>query len=114
MPMSFHVGQHVVCIDDRPRPGVRAGRGDERLPKKGITYTIRELVPGAPLGLGDGVLLEEIVNPVRWYTAPSGPVRIELYFRVYRFRPVRDTSIDVFVKMLEPVPAAPTELVDAA
>jgi hypothetical protein len=30
-----------------------------------------------------------------------------------RFRPVRTTSIDVFTRMLEPVPKEPAELVDA-
>ena len=112
--MSFHVGQRVICVDDRPRVGVRAGRGDEAMPKAGITYTIRTILHREPLGLDqDGVLLEEIVNPVRWYTAPAGPIRAELHFRVDRFRPVRTTNIDVFTRMLEPAPRESAEPVEA-
>ena len=107
MPLS--VGQRVVCTDNRPRDegdGSTFGYGDEVRPALGATYTIRAIVPGRPLGYeGDGVLLEEIVNPVRAYEAPTGPVTCEPFFRAWRFRPVRTTSIDVFLRMLEPVPS---------
>jgi hypothetical protein len=42
------------------------------------------------------------VNPALEYLAPSGSVTHELAFRISRFRPVRPTSIDVFLEMLEP------------
>ena len=112
--MNFHVGQRVVCINDRPRAGGNAGKGGETLPKAGTTYTIRELVPAGPLCRNDCVRLEEIVNAVRRYTAASGErVWVELTFRADRFRPIRTTNIEVFTAMLEPAPKEPAELVDA-
>jgi hypothetical protein len=105
--MDFSVGQRVVCTDNRPRDeddGSTFGYGDEMLPAVGTTYTIRAIVPGRPLGYeDDGVLLEEIVNPVRAYEAPIGPVTCEPFFRAWRFRPARTTNIDQFLRMLEPV-----------
>lgn len=108
--MALSVGQRVICTDNRPRDegdGSSSGYGDEALPELGATYTIRAIVPGRPLGYEhDGVLLEEIVNPVRVYEAPMGFVTCEPFFHAWRFRPVRTTNIDVFTAMLEPVPAA--------
>ena len=113
--MSFDVGQKVVCVDNRPRvdcSGRRSGHGDEQLPEQGAVYTVRAIVPGKPYGYEhDGVLLEEIVNPVRRYQAPSGPVRAELFFAAWRFRPLRSTSIEVFTRMLKPPPVEQLELV---
>ena len=43
-PMHFHVGQKVVCINDRPRPGQRWGNGHENCVKAGEIYTVREIV----------------------------------------------------------------------
>jgi hypothetical protein len=83
-------------------------------PKKGGIYTVREVFDARPYGFNhDGLLLEEIVNPVLDYIAPAGPVRCEQFFLAFRFRPLRATSIEVFQKMLEPVPREPAELVDA-
>jgi hypothetical protein len=113
--MSFDVGQKVVCVDNRPRldgSGRRSGHGDETLPAQGAVYTVRAIVPGKPYGYEhDGVLLEEIVNPVRQYQAPSGPVRAELFFAAWRFRPLRSTNIDVFTRMLKSAPVREPELV---
>jgi hypothetical protein len=107
--MHFRVGQRIVCIDNRPMDdgdGSTSGYGDEVFPILGATYTVRAIVPGTPLGYdGDGVLLAEIVNRVRLYEAPTGIVTCEPFFRAWRFRPARSTSIDVFLGMLKPVPA---------
>jgi hypothetical protein len=78
------------------------------LPQKGVVYTIRAIVPCRAL-FGrdeDGLHLVEIVNPTWRFTLPrkSEWIRGELAFRISRFRPVRTTNIDVFTKMLEPVP----------
>ena len=84
------------------------------LPAEGAVYTIRGTVDCRALGYDeDGLLLEEIVNPVRLRKAPSGPCRGEVCFRISRFRPLRTTSIGVFTAMLEPAPKEPAELVDA-
>jgi hypothetical protein len=87
----FHVGQKVVCVradwDD----------GDEIVPVKGAVYTVRQTCEwrGNP-----GIRLVEIVNEPGDYI---GGVR-ECSFAARAFRPVKTTSIDVFLKMLEPQP----------
>ena len=97
----LNVGQRVVCVDDR-REALDA-YALETLPKRGSIYTIREIVPCKVFGFDEDALrLVEIVNPALEYLAPSGSVTHELAFRISRFRPVRTTSIDVFLEMLEP------------
>jgi hypothetical protein len=115
--MAFHVGQRVVCVDMRPRRKYlhhSAWVAPFAKPKKGGIYTVREVLDARPYGFDhDGLLLVEIVNPVLDYLAPTGPVRCEQFFLAFRFRPLRTTSIEVFTRMLEPVPREPAELVDA-
>jgi hypothetical protein len=110
--MAFHVGQRVVCVNTCNWP-----RYEHRpaLPTRGGVYTVRAIVSCVADGYDeDGLRLVEIVNPKRRLRWPSGRCqRIELCFRMSRFRPVRTTSIDVFTRMLEPVPKEPAELVDA-
>ena len=110
--MAFRVGQRVVCVDTRKWPYL-ADRWT--LPTRGVVYTVRAIVPCMADGYAeDGLRLVEIVNPKRMLCCPSGRwQRIELCFRMSRFRPVRTTSIEVFQKMLEPVPQEPAELVEA-
>ncbi len=67
--------------------------------------------------------LVEIVNPVRPYVSLAGPVTCEPFWLAFRFRPVRTTTlggvytirdvfdIDVFTKLLAPVPVREPELV---
>jgi hypothetical protein len=96
--MAFHVGQRVVCVDLSPRG-------------KYLHHAVwvRDAFDARPYGFDqDGLLLEEIINPVLDYLAPAGPVRIEQFFLAIRFRPLRTTSVEVFTRMLEPA-----ELVDA-
>jgi hypothetical protein len=99
--MNFYVGQKVVYVNDRQLgPYARM----PKLPKLGSVYTIRAIVPCKARGYDeDGLWLVEIVNAPRLYESPTGPVVRELAFRVSRFRPLRTTNIDAFVKMLEPV-----------
>jgi hypothetical protein len=109
--MTFYVSCKVVCTNARKWPRYPK---PVTLPTEGAVYTIRAIVDCHALGYDeDGLLLEEIVNPVCLRDSPSGPFRGEVCFRISRFRPVRTTSIEVFQKMLEPVPQEPTELVDA-
>jgi hypothetical protein len=94
----FAPGQMALCVDDthpqnwRPHPSYIT-------PIRGVVYTVRDVVWFYDAEVGGGgahLLLEEIVNdPI------AGR---ELAFRARRFRPVRDTSIDVFRKLLEPQP----------
>jgi hypothetical protein len=91
--MLFHVGQRVVCIVEgelwNPQP-------PSQRPERGMVYTIRELTNYAPPGLR----FEEIVNPTLNYCEALG----EMCFDATCFRPVKDTSIDVFTKLLNPTP----------
>jgi hypothetical protein len=86
------VGQKVVCVRDSRWPPCESYV--PTLPKKGFIYTIRAIVPCKALGFNeDGMLLEEIVNPVRLLYSPRlGFAEGELKFRISRFRPVRTTA----------------------
>lgn len=110
--MAFRVGQRVVCVNTRNWP-----RDDRRptYPKRGAVYTVRAIYPGRAHGYDeDGLRLVEIVNRRGTYWSPDGRRRrCELAFRMSRFRPLRTTNIDVFTRMLEPVPQESAELVDA-
>ena len=102
--MRFHVGQKVICINDRPAKGENSGKGGEIIVKAGRFYTVREDVTGKTLGYAeDGLRLTEIVNIPRAYRGPLGPVTCELFFRAGRFFPVQTTSIDQFLEMLRTV-----------
>ena len=114
----FRIGQKVVCVDIRSRGVGLAPRYCQTvLPVLGGVYTVRDIFDAAPYGHhGEaGLLLDEIVNSVLPYTACNGePVVVEQFWLGFRFRPVRTTDIEVFERMLEPVPAREqTELVDA-
>jgi hypothetical protein len=99
----FHVGQKVVCVNDQAWP--RAYGYTPKLPKCGVIYTIRAIIDCRAWGYDeDGLLLAEIVNPKRIHVTRFRPRLSEVKFRMSRFRPVRTTNIDVFLKMLEPDP----------
>jgi hypothetical protein len=97
----FAPGQNVICVDDKGFTLTYT-----QTPVAGCIYPVRRVRPDLdgkwqPVV---GVLLHEVVNPTRRLTFPDG-VRIdEPGFVATRFRPVRDTSIDVFRKLLEPQP----------
>lgn len=82
-------GQFVVCIYDGPwdpLPG-------ETVPARGTVYTIRAAI-WFPEHQVTGVWLDEIHNP---------PLRSgqEVTFWSECFRPLRDSSLDVFRQVLE-------------
>ena len=99
----FHVGQLVVCVDDsRVCPPV-AGRsyyGDLDGLIKGKIYTVRWC--GQYMHTNGlefiAVRLVEIIRP----KLTGGDV--ECPYAAARFRPVVETSLDVFREMLAPVP----------
>ena len=95
----FHVGQHVVCVDLRPnKRGFFPRYSDTVIPVLRGIYTVRRIFDAKRYGYdAAGVLLTEIVNPVRRYITPEGRrVRVEQFFLASRFRPVKRTSIEVF------------------
>jgi hypothetical protein len=101
----FFVGQKVTCTNDRNWPTPRDfGAYSPTLPVRGRVYTVREVVPMMRRGFDeDGLFLEEIVNPIQ--TRRDGST-FELVFRQSRFRPLRATSIDLFLEMLQPEPVS--------
>jgi hypothetical protein len=67
--------------------------------QRGAIYTVRACVGGElPYSRPGSVLLEEIRNPI------SSKHGVEWAFYADRFRPIGTTSIDIFLKMLEPTP----------
>ena len=98
--MHFHVGQKVICINDRPKPGQRWGNGHETSVQAGVIYTVREIVPRDPIaGLKEALRFVEIVNRLDEYPRGSGRALVEVNFRASRFFPVLTTNIDVFLEM---------------
>lgn len=100
MAWEFHVGQRVVCVNDRwdDRRPLRT-IAHEVIPTAGVVYTIREigfLMPHYPDSVC--VRLEEISNPLKEYVDGT----FERAFGVYRFRPLRErkTSIECFRALL--------------
>ena len=85
----FYVGQRVVCVSSAPF--VPFGCTSVYV---GNVYTIRRV---AETYGGLGIWVEEISNP----SAPCGE---EWGFFAHRFRPVKDTSIEIFRKLLAPIP----------
>jgi len=106
----FFVGQRVVCVNAGHWPTPRQfGYAAPILPVRGRIYTVREIVPQSAFHKGafvppaeDALHLAEIMNKAWRRTCGR---KLELAFRVSRFRPLRATNIDVFLRMLEPVPA---------
>jgi hypothetical protein len=85
-------GQRVVCINDTFTPTVRAIY--QQLPRKGDTYTIREVFLGREKVVkgGDsatvGLLLQELVNPPDPFHAGGE----ELGFSSERFAPLQEST----------------------
>ena len=92
--MHFHVGQKVICINDRLRPGQRWGNGHETCVKAGEIYTVREIVPSDPPDYSEEALrFVEVANFLDEYELPSGKiVWSEVNFRASRFFPVQTTT----------------------
>ena len=93
----FHVGQKVVCIDDR-WPHTQWALKVPNKPVAGRVYTIREVYLSA---LGKpAVLLNEIRNSPRPFL--HGLIVGEGSFHSRRFKPVieRKTDISIFTRML--------------
>lgn len=95
----FHVGQHVVCVDDRVGvfdvPGVAYNdeRGLDGL-RRGVVYTIRAVGDdGVPSLSKATVWLAEIQRPPSKGWGETG-------YAAERFRPVDETKLAIFKAML--------------
>ena len=107
-PEMFHIGQRVLCVDDRfvGENCVFDPTFRERcpsLPVKGRIYTVRGfVVPYAEYAATPGILLEEIINPPCSYVEGT----FEPSFFPSHFRPLteRKPDISVFAAMLTKTP----------
>jgi hypothetical protein len=93
----FYVGQKVVCVNARFE---RLGLRSEITPLEGRVYTIRAIDPSRGGPSVACLLLNEIINAPREYADGFR----ECAFRATRFRPVVNTNIEVFQRMLAPAP----------
>ncbi len=89
--MSFHVGQKVVCVDDR----LPSDKGPWRVVLNAV-YTIREFDDEDPLS-PIGVVLEEVRCGI-----PDGWKK-EGGWRMNRFRPLIERSTDTGMAILRKV-----------
>jgi hypothetical protein len=93
--MSFHVGQQVVCVDDKFSKREDWRRTVRVFPLLHSIYTIREIVQEGEL---IGFYFYEITNP----RAHFAKGYLEPAFNSRNFRPVRKTSIEIFERLLVP------------
>ncbi|HSF45954.1 MAG TPA: hypothetical protein VLA58_08075 [Chitinophagaceae bacterium] len=78
-------GSKVICVNDQFEE-----EAQQRLsvfPKKGVCYTVKEIIPD-PLGQSPaGIVLEGLSNPIGWVPSRNGFVQVEYSFRASRFVP---------------------------
>lgn len=82
----FLPNQKVVCVDDHFPLGIEKLYSE--LPKEGVTYTIRDIVPGIGLTGEEGetaVYLCEITGPLNAHGIERG-------FRADRFAPLQTSE----------------------
>ncbi len=95
----FQVGQRVLCVNDDYPAG--AFSGEEHLPIAKRIYTVRDSFMIS--GVVDVVRLHEIRNAPRHYDIGFK----ECAFCSHHFRPIDDSALDVFRKMLVTPPGEP-------
>ena len=99
----FLPGQKVVCVDDIFPEAIK--KFYWKLPVKGVTYTVRDLIPGIDPSGEPGemcVYLVELINP-----CSDKPPYPERGFKAERFRPLEtDTETDERLDdVLDEIPA---------
>ena len=88
------IGSKVICIDDSLKQGLNMEefhRDFHQWIKKGEEYTIREIDEND--GLVVSVLLEEVINPIRYFTT-IGRYK-ESSFRIERFREIETEVMEL-------------------
>jgi hypothetical protein len=93
--MSLQVGQLVVCINDVFSPCAYWRASVSAFPKLGRIYTIRSIREAHGL---IGLCFHEIVSSRRQFSEGF----VEPAFNSKNFRPVKQTSIEVFQRLLRP------------
>lgn len=104
MSYEFHIGQKVVCIDDKFKH-VSIDQGI----RKGEIYTLRWVGEYTHYidGTFFGVKLEELHRGND--DGPEGYGAADMPFRATRFRPLVKDRISSLRKLLAPTPDAPVE-----
>jgi hypothetical protein len=95
----FLPNQKVVCVDGRFPLGIEELYSE--LPKEGVIYTIRDIVPGIGLTGEEGetaVYLCEISGPLNEHGIERG-------FRADRFAPLQTMEEEAEEEILLPLPA---------
>lgn len=88
IPYNFHVGQKVICIDDR-YSNPQTMQHFKQWVERDKEYTIRKV---RPQGAEGGVLLEEVVNPPCFFPQYGG--KLEPAFHPKRFVPKEEMEGD--------------------
>lgn len=94
----FLPNQKVVCVDGRFPLGIEKLYSE--LPKEGVTYTIRDIVPGVGLTGEEGetaVYLCEITGPLNAHGIERG-------FRADRFAPLQTDEEEAREEISFPIP----------
>lgn len=86
----FHVGQHVVCVDD---VGWVSSEYHPVLPKKGFVYVVSETII-SPFNGALGLCFVGIPTGIH----PT--CGLPCAFRSERFRPLSESRLDVFRQLL--------------
>jgi|SRR5215472_5453238 len=101
--MSFHIGQQVVCVGNRFSSNPYWWSKIREFPRLGTIYTISEIREGFGVQQGlIGFCFYEIANPLAYFHRGEERVLLEPAFNSKHFRPVKPTTIDVFIKLLKP------------
>ena len=82
----FLPNQKVVCVDGKFPVGIE--KFYDELPREGVTYTIRDIVPGVGLTGDEG----EIAVYLCEITGPLNAHGIERGFRADRFAPLQTSE----------------------
>lgn len=97
----FEIGQKVICVEDWKLPHtIKELEVDcPNWVKKGEKYTIRGFNDNN--GIVTGVLLEEVVNPIRFFKIINRAQ--ESSFRLDRFRSLVEDEVEAEVEKFEEV-----------
>lgn len=102
---DFYVGQKVVCIakgDWKVSKAEHLAGGQSIIvPENGKIYTVRNIYID-PLSGEPGIRLNEIINDKisKW---ENFTLYLEIGWPPHEFRPVKETDISVFKKLLRPI-----------
>ena len=96
MKCNFVIGQKVVCVNDTPNSEWKG----PFLIEKGKTYTIREIL----VTPHNSITLKFKEIPSREGMPGYPKDHIDHGYRFERFRPLKNTNIDIFTSMLNRTP----------